>query len=116
MEEARGRRFAELLAEYGADSVWTDAEGTDVTVRQRGDTPCYAPGIGDDTRGLVVVLAVLRAMEEARIETDHDIVFVGVVGKEGPGRPARHETHLPRPGRGPGGGDSVGRGRGGGLP
>ena len=33
----------------------------------------------------MVVLAVLRAMEEARIETDHDIVFVGVVGKEGLG-------------------------------
>ena len=40
MEEARGRRFAELLAEYGADSVWTDAEGTDVTVRQRRDWKC----------------------------------------------------------------------------
>ena len=112
MEEARGRRFAELLAECGADSVWTDAEGnvfglrrgrrgertvalgghldtvfpegTDVTVRQRGDT-LFAPGIGDDTRGLVVVLAVLRAMVEAGIETEDDVVFVGVVGEEGLG-------------------------------
>ena len=112
MEEARGRRFAELLAECGADSVWTDTEGnvfglrrgrrgertvalgghldtvfpegTDVTVRQRGDT-LFAPGIGDDTRGLVVVLAVLRAMKEAGIETEDDIVFVGVVGEEGLG-------------------------------
>ena len=112
MEEARGRRFAELLAECGADSVRTDAEGnviglrrgrrgkrtvalgahldtifpegTDVTVRRRGDT-LFAPGIGDDTRGLVVVLAVLRAMKEAGIETDDDIVFVGVVGEEGLG-------------------------------
>ena len=39
-------------------------EGTDVTVQQRGDT-LFAPGIGDDTRGLMVVLTVLRAMEEA---------------------------------------------------
>ena len=112
MEEARGRRFAELLAECGADSVWTDEEGnvfglrrgrrgertvalgghldtvfpegTDVTVRQRGDT-LFAPGIGDDSRGLVVVLAVLRALEEAGIETEDDIVFVGVVGEEGLG-------------------------------
>lgn len=112
MEEARGRRFAELLTELGADSVWTDEvgnviglrrgrrggrtigfgghldtvfpEGTDVTVRQRGDT-LFAPGVGDDTRGLVVVLAVLRAMEEAGIETDADIHFVGVVGEEGLG-------------------------------
>lgn len=112
MEEARGRRFAELLTELGADSVWTDEvgnviglrrgrrggrtvgfgghldtvfpEGTDVTVTQRGDT-LFAPGVGDDTRGLVVVLAVLRAMEEAGIETDADIHFVGVVGEEGLG-------------------------------
>ena len=112
MEEVRGRRFAELLAEYGADSVWTDEagnviglrrgrrgertigfgghldtvfpEGTDVTVRRRGDT-IFAPGVGDDTRGLVVVLAVLRAMEEAGVETDDDILFVGVVGEEGVG-------------------------------
>ncbi len=112
MEEARGRRFAELLMEHGADSVWTDAEGnviglrkgrrgdraigfgghldtvfpegTDVTVRQRGDT-IFAPGVGDDTRGLVVLLAVLRAMEEAGIETDADVLFVGVVGEEGLG-------------------------------
>lgn len=112
MEEARGRRFAELLSEFGADSVWTDEEGnviglrrgrrggrtigfgghldtvfpegTDVTVTRRGDK-LSAPGIGDDTRGLVVVLAVLRAMEEAGIATDADIHFVGVVGEEGPG-------------------------------
>lgn len=112
MEEARGRRFAELLMELGADSVWTDGEGnviglrkgrrggrtigfgghldtvfpegTDVTVRQRGDT-LFAPGVGDDTRGLVVLLAVLRAMEEAGIETNDDVHFVGVVGEEGLG-------------------------------
>lgn len=112
MEEARGRRFAELLSEHGADSVWTDEEGnviglrrgrrggrtigfgghldtvfpegTNVTVTRRGDT-LFAPGIADDTRGLVVVLAVLRAMEEAGIVTDADIQFVGVVGEEGPG-------------------------------
>lgn len=112
MEEARGRRFAELLSELGADPVWTDEEGnviglrrgrrggrtigfgghldtvfpegTDVTVTRRGDK-LLAPGIADDTRGLVVVLAVLRAMEEAGVETDADIHFVGVVGEEGLG-------------------------------
>ena len=112
MEEVRGRRLADLFVEYGADSVWTDAEGnviglrrgrggdrtigfgghldtvfpegTDVTVQQRGDT-LFAPGVGDDTRGLVVLLAVLRAMEEAGIETDDDVHFVGVVGEEGLG-------------------------------
>lgn len=112
MEEERGRRFGELLTELGADSVWTDEEGnviglrrgrtgartigfgghldtvfpegTDVTVRQVGDT-LFAPGVGDDTRGLVVVLSVLRALEEAGVETDDDVLFVGVVGEEGLG-------------------------------
>jgi len=112
MEEVRGARYAELLEQYGADSVWTDEvgnviglrrgrtgertigfgghldtvfpEGTDVTIRQRGDT-LFAPGVGDDTRGLVLVLTVLRTMEEAAIETDDDVIFVGVVGEEGLG-------------------------------
>ena len=112
MEDERGERFGELLAELGADSVWTDAEGnviglrkgrtgerrigfgghldtvfpegTDVTVRQVGDT-LFAPGVGDDSRGLVVVLSVLRALEEAGVETEDDLLFVGVVGEEGLG-------------------------------
>jgi len=112
MEDERGVRFAELLLEIGADSVWTDEEGnviglrrgrvgarqigfgghldtvfpegTDVSVRQVGDT-LFAPGVGDDTRGLVVILSVLRAMEEAGVETDDDVLFTGVVGEEGLG-------------------------------
>ena len=112
MEEERARVYAEWLEAAGADSVWIDQEGnaiglrrgrtgartvalgghldtvfpegTDVTVRQLGDT-LFAPGIGDDTRGLMVVLTVLRAMEATGIETDDDIWFVGVVGEEGPG-------------------------------
>jgi len=111
-EAARAARYAELLREAGADSVWIDEEGnvvglrkgrrgrrtvaldghldtvfpegTDVTVRQVGDT-LFAPGIGDDTRGLVVVLTTLRAMEEAGLETDDDVLFVGTVGEEGLG-------------------------------
>jgi acetylornithine deacetylase/succinyl-diaminopimelate desuccinylase-like protein len=59
-------------------------EGTDVTVRQRGDT-LFAPGIGDDTRGMILVLTVLRAMERAGVETEADVWFVGVVGEEGLG-------------------------------
>ncbi len=124
MEKARGERFAELLLEAGADSVWTDREGnviglrrgrtgartigfgghldtvfpegTDVTIRQVGDT-LFAPGVGDDTRGLVVVLSVLRAMEEADVRTDGDILFVGVVGEEGLGD-LRGMKHLYREG------------------
>lgn len=123
-EEARGRRFAELLRETGVDSVWTDEvgnviglrrgtgsghtvaiaghldtvfpEGTDVTIRMKGDT-LYAPGVGDDTRGLVTVLALVRAMNEANVRTDADILFIGNVGEEGQGD-LRGVKHLFREG------------------
>lgn len=51
-----------------------------------------APGIGDDCRGLAVILAVARALNEAKIETDGTIIFVANVGEEGLGdlRGVRH--------------------------
>ncbi len=127
MEAERAAVYAEWLRAAGADSVWMDAEGnvlalrrgrvggrtigfgghldtvfpegTDVTVRQSGDT-LFAPGIGDDTRGLMVVLTVLRAMEEAGVETDDHLLFVGVVGEEGLGD-LRGMKHLFRDGAEP---------------
>lgn len=45
----------------------------------------FAPGIGDDTRGLMVVLTVLRALEKNDIETESDVLFIGTVGEEGLG-------------------------------
>ncbi len=111
-EERRANKYKEMLEEAGADSVWLDEignvlalrkgnegnrtvalnahldtvfpEGTDVTVEMRGDT-LYAPGIGDDTRGLMVVLTVLRAMEHENVQTRDDVIFVGTVGEEGLG-------------------------------
>jgi acetylornithine deacetylase/succinyl-diaminopimelate desuccinylase-like protein len=111
-EEIRARAFAELLEEAGADSVRLDEvgnvlayrkglvggrtvvvgahldtvfpEGTDVAVRIRGDT-LFAPGVGDDTRGLVVILTVLRAMERVGMRTNADLIFLGSVGEEGLG-------------------------------
>ncbi len=59
-------------------------EGTDVKVKRDG-ARLSAPGIGDDTRGLAVLLAMIRAMNEARIQTTSDILFIGNVGEEGPG-------------------------------
>ncbi len=66
-------------------------EGTDVTVRVEGNK-FTAPGIGDDTRGLIVVLTALRAMNQANIETEADLLFIGTVGEEGLGdlRGAKH--------------------------
>ncbi|WP_277485622.1 M20/M25/M40 family metallo-hydrolase [Catalinimonas alkaloidigena] len=111
-EEKRAAKYAEMLKEYGADSVWIDGEGnaiglrkgtkqdktvvleahidtvfpeeTDVRVKQRGDT-LFAPGIMDDTRGLAMLLTVLQAMEKHKIETEADVLFIGTVGEEGLG-------------------------------
>jgi acetylornithine deacetylase/succinyl-diaminopimelate desuccinylase-like protein len=58
--------------------------GTDVTVRREG-TKLFAPGVGDDTRSLSVLLAWLRALDAAGITTRDDILFVADVGEEGPG-------------------------------
>lgn len=58
--------------------------GTDVAVRREGAT-LAGPGIGDDCRGLAVVLAVARTMTRFAIEPAGTIVFVGTVGEEGPG-------------------------------
>jgi acetylornithine deacetylase/succinyl-diaminopimelate desuccinylase-like protein len=58
--------------------------GTDLTVRREGSR-LYAPGVGDDTRSLAVLLAWLRAMDAAGVRTRADLLFVADVGEEGPG-------------------------------
>jgi len=111
-EDARAARFADMLRESGLADVSIDAvgnaigrrpgtvgdktiaisahldtvfpEGTDVTVRYDGNR-MLAPGIGDNSRGLVMILAVLRVLEYAQIETEADILFIGNVGEEGLG-------------------------------
>ncbi len=110
-EQARAAAFAALLRQSGLADVETDAEGnvmalrkgagkgllvvnahldtvfpegTNVKVARRG-TRLAAPGVGDDTRGLAEVLAIVRAMDAARIGTASDILFVGNVGEEGEG-------------------------------
>jgi tripeptide aminopeptidase len=59
-------------------------EGTDVTVRREG-TRLRGPGIGDDCRGLAVVLGVARALDAAGVQTEGTVTFVGTVGEEGLG-------------------------------
>ena len=65
--------------------------GTDLKVRREG-TKLFAPGIGDDTRSLAVILGWLRALDAAGISTRDDILFVADVGEEGLGdlRGMRH--------------------------
>lgn len=123
-EQARAERFAEMLREAGLTDVMIDEVGnaigrrpgrsgerviayaahldtvfpaeTDVSVRFD-DEKMYAPGIGDNTRGLVTVLGVLRAMQHAGIETEADVLFIGNVGEEGLGD-LRGVKHLFRDG------------------
>ncbi len=111
-EATRAAAFLEMARALGLEALETDAEGnvtglrrgvgngklicvaahldtvfppgTDLTVRREG-TRLLAPGVGDDTRSLTVLLAWLRAMDAAAIRTRADILFVADVGEEGPG-------------------------------
>jgi len=76
--------------------------GTDVRVRtgdpEEADAPrWYAPGIGDNARGLVLLLTLVRSMVDAGITTERNILFVGSVGEEGVGD-LRGVKHLMREG------------------
>ena len=118
-EETRARAFLAMAKIHGLQNLEIDAEGnvtgmrpgvgngplicvaahldtvfpagTDVTVRRDG-AKLYAPGVGDDTRSLAVLLAWLRAMDAAAVRTRADLLFVADVGEEGPGdlRGMRH--------------------------
>lgn len=124
-ETVRAEKFKSMLEDAGAEKVWIDEvgnviglrkgseegkvvvldahldtvfpEGTDVTVTKKGDT-LYAPGIGDDTRGLAMVIAALKAINKAEIKAKADILFIGSVGEEGLGD-LRGVKHLFREGK-----------------
>jgi acetylornithine deacetylase/succinyl-diaminopimelate desuccinylase-like protein len=59
-------------------------EGEPIKVRREG-LRLHAPGIGDNSHSLAVLLAYVRALDAAGIRTKRDILFVGDVGEEGPG-------------------------------
>ena len=59
-------------------------EGTDVKVTRTGDL-MKGPGIGDDCRGLALMLGVIRALDEGHVQTPGTITFVADVGEEGLG-------------------------------
>ena len=110
-ESARAAAFLQMLRASGLADVATDAEGnvmgvrrgtgramlavlahldtvfpegTDVHVKRDG-AKLRAPGVGDDTRGLALMLTMIRAMDAAHVQTGNDILFVGNVGEEGEG-------------------------------
>lgn len=96
--DAEGNVLAERPGEPGEPVVVISGhldtvfpEGTDVTVKREG-TMLRGPGIGDDCRGLAIMLGVARALDQAQVRTRGTIIFVGTVGEEGPGnlRGVRH--------------------------
>ena len=66
-------------------------EGMDVRVKAEGKR-LKGLGIGDDCRGLAVVLTVAKAFQEAKVAVQGTILFVATVGEEGQGdlRGVRH--------------------------
>jgi acetylornithine deacetylase/succinyl-diaminopimelate desuccinylase-like protein len=59
-------------------------EGTDVKVKRQGAV-LSGPGIGDDCRGLAVLVAIIRELKKAKVQTAGTITFVANVGEEGLG-------------------------------
>lgn len=68
-----------LVVSAHLDTVFP--EGTDVTVKER-DGKLYAPGIADDTRGLAVLLSMIKVLNDNNVRTTGDLIFVGNVGEE----------------------------------
>jgi tripeptide aminopeptidase len=58
--------------------------GTEIKVRREKDR-MYAPGISDNGTGLVSLVALARAVHEARLKPQRTILFVADVGEEGEG-------------------------------
>jgi acetylornithine deacetylase/succinyl-diaminopimelate desuccinylase-like protein len=71
-----------LVVSAHLDTVFP--EGTNVKVRREGAV-LYAPGIGDDSRGLSLLVAIARSLNEANVSTPGSITFVADVGEEGLG-------------------------------
>ncbi|MEO5763171.1 MAG: M20/M25/M40 family metallo-hydrolase [Vicinamibacteria bacterium] len=111
-EEKRGLEFKSIFTKLGLKNVRIDAIGnvlgerpgtnpkphlvfaahldtvfpieTNVKVTKE-DGWMKGPGIGDDCRGLAVLIGVIRALDEAKVITEGSITFVANVGEEGLG-------------------------------
>ena len=111
-EEARGKELQRVFQQLGLQDVRIDTvgnvlasyagnaprphlviaahldtvfpEGTDVHVKREGSL-LRGPGIGDDCRGLAVLVAIAREMKKANVRTQGTVTFVANVGEEGLG-------------------------------
>lgn len=111
-EDVRGKEFERLFKNLGLQNVRIDKAGnvigvrpgaaahpnlvfaahldtvfppeTDVKVTREGSV-LKGPGIGDDCRGLAVMLGVIQALNDAHVKTPGTITFVADTGEEGLG-------------------------------
>ncbi len=108
-EQQRAKYIEKLLGKHRLQSIRYDAAGNLIAVRKgTGGGPTvvldahldtvfqpglkikatiregrvHAPGVGDDTRNIEALLATIRALDAARIETKGDLVFVFTVEEE----------------------------------
>lgn len=79
----KGKGNGPVLA-MGAHMDTVFPAGTEIKVKQEGNR-YTAPGIGDNCSGQRALLQVIRCFNEAGIETEGDIYFIGTVGEEGNG-------------------------------
>jgi acetylornithine deacetylase/succinyl-diaminopimelate desuccinylase-like protein len=81
--ERRGKsENPNLIVSAHLDTVFP--EGTDVRVKRDG-RKFLAPGIADDSCGVMSLVALAKALDAAQIETEGTIYFVATVGEEGEG-------------------------------
>jgi len=71
------------------DTVFQPGLKIKATVR---DGRVYAPGVGDDTRNIEALLATIRALDAAKIQTKGDLVFLFTVDEEEGMTGAKHYT------------------------
>ncbi len=113
-EQKRGLYFKKRFEEIGLKNVRVDAVGNVLGERmgtggkdaptlvlaahldtvfamdtkletKREGTVIKIPGIGDDSRGLTLLLAIAKSLEKHNVETIGNIIFVANVGEEGLG-------------------------------
>ncbi|HMG72406.1 MAG TPA: M20/M25/M40 family metallo-hydrolase [Pyrinomonadaceae bacterium] len=108
-EQPRAKYIESLLRKYHLDDIHYDSTGNLIAVRKGAgggpvivfdahldtvfqpglqikatirDGKIYAPGIGDDTRNVEALLATIRALNDAKVKTKGDLVFVFTVQEE----------------------------------
>ena len=108
-EQTRAKYIESLLRKYHLDDIHYDSAGNLIALRKGSsggpvivfdahmdtvfqpglqikatvrDGKIYAPGVGDDTRNIEALLATIRALNQAKIRTKGDLVFVFTVEEE----------------------------------